>query len=646
MTAALAEPAVVEDRGRPGLRHVPALDGLRGLAVGAVLLFHAGHLVGGYLGVDLFFVLSGFLITSLLLREASSSGRITLSSFWVRRARRLLPAMAGVLVGVAAYARFVADSSELDRIRGDGIATVAYVANWRAIFAEQDYWDLFAAPSPLQHMWSVAIEEQFYLLWPLVIVGLLRWRGPERLPRTVLATSLVLAAISVASMVLLYDTSDNTRVYFGTDTRAASILVGAALAAWTVVRGTGRRVLAGTAGQVVGLGAAAILGYAWTQVEGTSAWLYQGGMLALAVVAVVVIAVASAPEPGLLARGLSVAPLRWLGLVSYGTYLWHWPIYLVLSPERTGIEGWPLVVLRITVTLAVAAVSYVVIEQPIRRGTLRRIDLRVLSPVVAATVVVALVLGTSGATSTTPLGAEVEEVLPDALPAAVAVLEEAPPEAESVMVTGNSIGLYLGRGMQGIAADESIVAVNRSTLGCTFPLPEDIRLGNGERFPQGLVDCTTDWAEDLRALRPDTVVVAFNDPGDADYLLEGRWTHPCMPDYDGWLGREWHRAIDLLSGTGADVVIVTPGYSEIAYAPEARLSRTDCANEVVREVAEEHPDAVVADVARYVCPDLPCRQEIDGIVLRPDGLHYVGASAEHIAGWVLREGRRLRADER
>ena len=646
MTVALAETAPVEEGGGPALRHVPALDGLRGLAVGAVLLFHAGHLVGGYLGVDLFFVLSGFLITSLLLREAASSGRITLSSFWVRRARRLLPAMAGVLVGVAAYARFVADTSELGRIRDDGIATIAYVANWRAIFADQDYWDLFAAPSPLQHMWSVAIEEQFYLLWPLVIVGLLRWRGPARLPSTVLVTALVLAATSAASMVLLYDPGDNTRVYFGTDTRAASILVGAALAAWTAVRGPGRQLRAGRASQAVGLGGVAVLGYAWTQVEGTSAWLYQGGMPALAVVAVVVIAIASAPAPGPLARALSVAPLRWLGLISYGTYLWHWPIYLVLSPERTGIDGWPLVVLRITVTLAVAAASYVVVEQPVRRGTLRRVDLRVLSPVVAATVVVALLLGTSGATSTTPLGAEVEEVLPDTVPAAAAVLKEAPPHAERVMVTGNSVGLYLGGGMESLASDRSIVAVNRAAIGCTFPLPEDIRLGNGERFPQGMIDCTTSWADDVRALRPDTVVVAFSDPGDADHLVGGRWTHPCMPDYDAWLRAEWHRAIDLLSATGADVVIVTPGYSEIAFAPEERLSRTDCANTVLREVSDEHPAAVVADVASYVCPTLPCRKEIDGTVLRPDGLHYVGAGAEHIAGWVLDEGRRLLADER
>lgn len=641
MTATVAERAVVEEDHHPALPHMPALDGLRGLAVAGVLLFHAGHLVGGFLGVDLFFVLSGFLITSLLLREAAGSGQVRLSTFWARRARRLLPAMAGLLLGVAVYARFVADTSELTRIRGDGLATVAYIANWRAVFAHESYWDLFAAPSPLQHMWSVAIEEQFYLLWPLVIVGLLRWRGRQRLAASVLVTSLVLAACSLATMVLLYDPSDTTRVYFGTDARAASILVGVAFAAWRVVRSSSPSARARSATQAVGLAGAALTAYAWTHAEGTSEWLYRGGMFGLAVVAVAVIAAITSPEPGLLGRALSVAPLRWLGLISYGTYLWHWPVYLVLSPDRTGIDGWPLVLLRLAATLVVAVVSYVVVEQPIRRGTLRRVDLRVASPLAGVVVAVALLVGTSGATSAAPVG---EAVLPDEQPEAIAAIQAAP-GVERIMVTGNSVGLYLGQGMQDMPTDRPMVALNRSLLGCTFPLPDDIRLPNGERFPQGLVDCTATWAEDVEALRPDVVVVAFNDPGDADYLHEGRWLHPCMPEYDSWLREEWHRAVDVLSATGAEVVIATPGYSEIILAPEERIARTDCANAVVRRVAEERPKAVVADVARYVCPSLPCRQEVDGITLRPDGLHYVGESAQYMADWILDEGRRALAAE-
>src|SRR5437762_2587142 len=160
----------------PRLNHQPALDGLRGLAVAAVLLFHGDHLRGGFLGVDAFFVLSGFLITSLLLTEARDRGGIALGAFWARRARRLLPALACVLAAVALYAWLLAKPDELATIRGDALATIGYFANWRSIFTSRDYWALFRSPSPLEHTWSLAIEEQFYLAWPLVVAALVRGR--------------------------------------------------------------------------------------------------------------------------------------------------------------------------------------------------------------------------------------------------------------------------------------------------------------------------------------------------------------------------------------------------------------------------------------------------------------------------------------
>jgi peptidoglycan/LPS O-acetylase OafA/YrhL len=153
-------------------RHLPALDGLRGLAVLGVLVFHGGHLRGGYLGVDAFFVLSGFLITSLLLVEADRTGRIGLRAFWARRFKRLLPALVVFVLGMAVYAAVLASASELGRIRSDALATLGYVANWNAIFRQHGYWELFSSPSPLEHTWSLAIEEQFYLVWPLVVAAL------------------------------------------------------------------------------------------------------------------------------------------------------------------------------------------------------------------------------------------------------------------------------------------------------------------------------------------------------------------------------------------------------------------------------------------------------------------------------------------
>src|SRR6267154_666947 len=164
--------AAEEPRQHARLTHQPALDGLRGLAVAGVLLFHGGHLAGGFLGVDAFFVLSGFLITSLLLAEAHARGRIALGAFWMRRARRLRPALVCVLAAVAVYARLLAKPDELSTIRGDALATIGYFANWRAIFTSHDYWSLFRSPSPLNHTWSLAIEEQFYVVWPLLVAAI------------------------------------------------------------------------------------------------------------------------------------------------------------------------------------------------------------------------------------------------------------------------------------------------------------------------------------------------------------------------------------------------------------------------------------------------------------------------------------------
>ncbi|RYE90039.1 MAG: acyltransferase, partial [Myxococcales bacterium] len=181
------------------LRHIPALDGLRGLALLGVLLFHAdGALRGGYLGVDLFFVLSGYLITTLLLAEQASAGRIELGAFWVRRFRRLMPALLSLMPAIALHAWLLAAPGELPGLRADALATLGYVANWRAILAHKSYWDLFNAPSPLEHTWSLAIEEQFYVLWPLLVVAVLRRRSP----RFLLGVTLALLTLSVAAMLV------------------------------------------------------------------------------------------------------------------------------------------------------------------------------------------------------------------------------------------------------------------------------------------------------------------------------------------------------------------------------------------------------------------------------------------------------------
>ena len=347
-------------------RHVPALDGLRAIAVVGVLLFHGGYLQGGFLGVDLFFALSGFLITSLLVRDASGPG-IDAVGFWGRRFRRLLPAVFAMIGLVAVWVLLFGSAADLDGVRRDGPWAVVYLANWHLISESAGYWASFSQPSMFDHLWSLAIEEQFYLVWPLVVLAI--FRSSRRPARTLAVVCGLGIGVSLVAMLWLYDGGDPTRVYMGTDTRAASLLVGA-LAATTPVRAavTGLTARRGGRLDVLVLGLLAVVVGSWTVVDGASSEaLYRGGLLAHSTAcAVLVVVVATMPDDRVGSRMLGVRPLVWLGVISYGLYLWHWPVYVVLNPERVGFDGIGLLVVRVGVSLALAVVSFRLIESPIR----------------------------------------------------------------------------------------------------------------------------------------------------------------------------------------------------------------------------------------------------------------------------------------
>ena len=330
---------------------VAALDGLRGLAVVAVLLFHGGYLGGGFLGVDLFFVLSGYLITALLLREWGARGTIGLGQFWSSRARRLLPALLLAAFVVVIGSHLFAAPGTLATLRGDLVGTLTYTANWRFILQGTSYWTDLGPPSPLQHVWSLAIEEQFYLLWPVAVIGLLRWR---RSPRLIVVVAMLLAVASTIAMAFTAFPGDSGRAYFGTDTHAAPILLGAALAALFATRGTVRATcdaaVSSTSPRCLPSRAWLARGCSSTGARRSST---TGGFLGFAVLSAIVIAALSHPDPGPLGRALSWRPLVWVGLISYGLYLFHWPIYLWLTPQSTGLgDGLGLVGVRLALTFA------------------------------------------------------------------------------------------------------------------------------------------------------------------------------------------------------------------------------------------------------------------------------------------------------
>jgi len=369
------------------LEYVPALDGLRAVAVTAVLAYHGGMswAQGGFLGVDAFFVLSGFLITGLLLAEWKQTGRIDLRAFWGGRARRLLPALLVLVTVVAVSSRALMPPEDTAQLRGDGLAAIFYVANWRMIVRDGDYFAQTASPSPLQHTWSLGIEEQFYVAWPLLLAVLLTGvalHGGRRLAqrRMVLVCAIGVAA-STSLLAVLYRPDDPGRSYYGTDTRGASLLIGAGLAVvlGRSVRGddpldSRSKVSRLTRTLLGALAAVAVLGLLWagSHEDGGDTWLYRGGLMAVALaVAVVVTHVVLVPR-GWPARFLALAPLVLLGRISYGVYLWHWPVFSTVNAARTGHQGAVLFLVRCLVTVGAAVLSYVLIEQPVRRGRLFR----------------------------------------------------------------------------------------------------------------------------------------------------------------------------------------------------------------------------------------------------------------------------------
>jgi peptidoglycan/LPS O-acetylase OafA/YrhL len=373
----------------------PGLDGLRAVAVLAVVLFHLDPtlLPGGFLGVDLFFVISGFLITSLLTREILATERIRLGRFYWRRARRLLPA-ALLLIAVVSAACLLLWRDELATLRGSVLSSLGYVTNWWLISDHQSYFVASGRPPMLEHLWSLAIEEQYYIVWSLVLLGvarLLTRRGPlspVRLSRVLVPLAVVAAGASTAWMAVLAVRSDLpyggsvSRVYFGSDTHSMGLLLGSAVGVLAATRAGRPRAAATrpawliavgrTGADLLGLLALGYLCYQFRTLSEFSPGLYRGGFLAFDALALFVIGLA-VRQRGQLGRLLDLAPLRWLGARSYALYLWHWPVFVVTRPGLD-VHGpaWLINVARLVIVVVLADLSYRFVEVPMRRGRRRR----------------------------------------------------------------------------------------------------------------------------------------------------------------------------------------------------------------------------------------------------------------------------------
>ncbi len=617
-----------------------------------VVLFHFVRYTGGYLGVDLFFVLSGFLITSLLVVEREQRGSIALGAFWARRARRLFPAVILLLLAVAVYAKVLADPTQLPILRADGLATLFYVANWRAIASNASYWAMFNDPSPLQHTWSLAIEEQFYLVWPFVA-----WFVLGRAKRQPSGALLIVAAVglgvsALAQLVLYQPGTDPSRVYFGTDTRAAAIFMGAVLACAIHRFGRPTGLRANRAIQGAGWVGLAVLAVCWTFVDGQSAFLYRGGLLLCGVAATAVLAAATQPGGGLLASVFSFAPLRTIGLVSYGVYLWHWPVLVVVTPQRVQQDGLLLFLLRVSATGVIAATSFLLVEQPIRRGALTGWAGRLSAPAGAIVASVALVACTATPTTQATTGDTVAAALggsgsaTDSIPGPDTSLPNVPtpvatggstpgtmfrpnsttltPPAPTtptttgatpasviasatnrlgrtprVLLVGDSVAFSLAAGMIPVQSQLGLDIHSKAVIAC------GVARGTGRvKLPNGTVateakDCHAwpqRWVDEMRAFQPDLALLIIGWPGSTERDLDGVFRKPCDPIFDAWYEGEVREALDVLRSTGVPVAMTSVPYYRSAKAPANNDASVDCLNQQYRTILQdENAEALAAN---------------------------------------------------
>lgn len=359
-------------------RHIPALDGLRCFAVLAVIAYHMklDWAPGGLLGVTMFFVLSGYLITGLLLREYQETRTISLKHFWIRRVRRIIPAVVFAVFGTAILCA-IFNHALLTKMRPDVIPTLLFFNNWWQIFHDVSYFEALGQPSPLMPYWSLSIEEQYYLIWPIVLLVAMKLGAKKSTLRN---ATLVLALLSTLEMALLYNPHvDPSRIYYGTDTRAASLLIGSFLAfVWPYQRLTKR---AGEHMTPVGRGAfnavgfAAIIGLVLMVVftNGFDAFIYRGGLLLCSLLTALAIAVMVHPI-SLLGKILGWKPFEFIGKISYSMYLWHYPIILILTPTNTtGPTPWWLCLIELALIIGISSVSYFLVENPIHHGAIGRV---------------------------------------------------------------------------------------------------------------------------------------------------------------------------------------------------------------------------------------------------------------------------------
>lgn len=622
------------------LAYRPALDGLRAVAVLLVLVFHLHPAAakGGWLGVDLFFVLSGFLITTLLVREYARRGKIDLRGFWSARARRLMPSLVTVLIAVLAVGAFWTPTARRPALAADVLSTTFYVQNWHLLLSDEAYFESNGTPSPLRHAWSLAIEEQYYLLFPLLLLLLARFIHRRR---TLALAFFALAGCSAMWMAHLYVPDvDPTRVYYGTDTRAFELLIGAGVGAWVGPTQWGRR--------RAPRWHRAVTVAAWPCLALLVAWMFsvsqdvpavfRGGLVIFCLAAIPCILAAASPHPNAFARVLAFEPLRRLGLISYALYLWHWPIITYLTAARLGTDPAVAALAQAALSLLLATLTYRYLEAPIRRGGLRAIlptRLSATRPVAMACVGV-IALGAFALPhapwpgSSLGSGAEGAELHYRAH-------TYVPGAKQRVVVVGNSIPHSLLTTLP--AGTFSDLDVRESTsFGCTTFEGQQIADGKPVAPSAACRTFADNWSAGLAGARTMLYFVPHNLLD--DYEVDGRRLQAGTPEHDSFI----RTRLDGVLARSEAAKVTKPVLVNLAchrlptFGDQKPPAINDTAkvrhlNSVVAAWARSK-HVQVADQFDFLCPGGVYHGRINGLDLYQDALHFTDRSGPLVWSWL------------
>ena len=637
-----------------GHRHYrPSLDGLRAIAVTAVVIFHLDipYLPGGYLGVDLFFVLSGYLITELLIREYSTTGTISLRDFWARRARRLLPALVVVLLAVAGYSYANADPEQLYWLRREGLAALFYAANWWFISSGTSYFADSSAESPLLHTWSLAIEEQFYIVWPLLLLLLLRVRKNLVIPVTFM---IVAASLSSIQMALLAD-AGGSRAYFGTDSRVFQLFIGG-LAAVLVRRLASGRV-GGARGRLwmpLSVVSAFVVAFFMANLNEGSMNYYRGGALIFSL-AVAALLVSLDMRASIVGRLLAWRPAVYVGRISYGVYLWHWPViiffpYLYLFTDGRLGRVFSMAA-QVGLTLALSALSFHVIEKPIRSGALAGWRLTPRRTLAGVTLAFAM---TAGSITAATAAEELPHWATKVPSGQLQVLGDTSPSAPTVAIVGDSIARSMLPGLNSAAQKAGVRIIGAAWAGCGVGV--EYLLGPDGRTPFNYSESCDKalpqaFARMVKKYDPDVVMWHSVIERHPFRRADGSVVVPGTAQYEAAVRENFTKSYRALTSGGAPLLIaeIVPKGQRFKGACKREPSREECRpdtrsdtlypsmNQRLRQFAASVANARTINIASIICPGgAPCPTYVNGVMVRYDGSHLTLGGSQLTAGPILR----------